>query len=215
VFGLSEFILAPRGERWPVGEGLILEPAGGPPVAVVRAEPWPQVRERPWPDGARGRPWLWRLLGVGRDPEPSRTAVRRLADGCPLAWLHHRKPLFYHTVGVFDGDDRRVGYCRWAFKGAGTADEFAVLRIDHSPAWQVKRASEAEYRVSGAGAGGGVGAVVSVSAAGCRVSLSGAGEGPDGVLLVAAVVALFQQVVPRTPNLSMASLCQERAPGVR
>jgi hypothetical protein len=108
--------------------------------------------------------------------------------------------MFHSTVGVFDGDDRRVGYCRWAFKGSGPADEFAVLRADHSLAGEVRRAGEAEYRVSGPS--GGAQAVVSVSAAGYRVSLPGAGEGPDGVLLIAAVVVLFQQVVAQTPNRS-------------
>ncbi|MFO0824907.1 MAG: hypothetical protein U0792_17605 [Gemmataceae bacterium] len=197
---MSEFVLTSRGQRWPSEEGLVLDPAGRSPVAVVRAEPWPQVQERLWPDGARGRPWLWRLLGVGRDPEPSRTAVRRLADGYPLASLHRRVGMFHSTVGVFDGDDQRVGYCRWAFKGSGPGDEFAVLRADHSLVGEVRQAGEAEYRVSGPS--GGARAVVSVSATGCCVSLPGAGDGPDGVLLVAAVVVLFQQVVARTPNRS-------------
>lgn len=211
VFGVSQFVLVPQRQWWPTGEGLVLDPAGGPPLAAVRTEPWPEVRDRPWPDGAAGRPWLMRLLGVGRDPERGRTVVRRLSDGYPLVRLHRRQPLFYRTVGIFDGDDRRVGYCRWGFKGAGSPDEFAVVRPDHSPAGGVRRAGAGEYRVTGAA--GGAGARVTLSASGCHVCLpeAGTGEGPDGVLLLAAAVVLFQ--LAGRPDAEPAAAPARPAPG--
>jgi hypothetical protein len=157
---------------------------------VIRAEPWPEVWERPWPDGARSHPWIWRILGAGRNAEQSRTVVRRMRDGYPLARLHRRAPLLRWTVGVFDSTDQRVGYCRWAFMGLGPPDAFDVARADHSLACAVRRAGEAEYRVSGAG--GGAWATVAVSGRGpdaaCRVSIAepAVSEGRDRVLLLSA-----------------------------
>jgi hypothetical protein len=196
VFRLTEYAFTLRGGSWPAGECLVRDPTHGEPIAVVRDEPWPEVLERAWPDGARGRPWLFRLLGVERYPRQSRTVVRRCGDGQPLVRLHHRQPLFQRTVGVFDGEDRRVGYCRWAFKGTGPRDEFAVLRTDHSPACEVRAAGQAEYCVSGVGVG--PWAVVAMSGRGPgvagRVALTPAApcDGPEAVLLLAAVVVLFQ-----------------------
>jgi hypothetical protein len=97
VFELREYVIAARGRHWPADEAQVLAPAGAEPVAVIRAEPWPEVWERPWPDGARSRPWIWRILRAGRNPEQSRTVVRRLGDGFPLARLHRRAPLFWQV----------------------------------------------------------------------------------------------------------------------
>jgi hypothetical protein len=192
VFRSSEFVLTAAGQHWPADEGLVHGPDGGAPVAVIRAEPWPEVWERPWPDGALRRPWLSWLFGIDGNPEQSRTVVRRMEDGYVLLRLHRRAPLFHRTVGIFDGEDRRVGYCRWSFKGAGPPDEFVIVRADHTPAAEVRRVGATDYRVSGAD--GGAWASLAVSAAVCRASTvqAGLGEGRDEVLMLAAIVVLFQ-----------------------
>jgi hypothetical protein len=195
VLDLNQYVIAARRQQWPADEGLIL--AGEEPVAAIRAEPWPEVWQRPWPDGALKRPWLWRLFGLGGNPVQSRTVVRRLADGRPLVRLHRRSPVFHRTVGIFDADDRRVGYCRWGFKGSGAADEFAVLRVDHSPACRVRRVRDGVYSVADTGDNGWATVAVTGQPAdpSCRVSVAdpAIGDGPDGVLLLAAVLVLCQQ----------------------
>jgi hypothetical protein len=200
VLSLREYAITSRGGSWPAGECLVFDPSRGEPVAVVREEPWPEVLERPWPDGVRGRPWLQRLLGVGRDPRRSRTVLRRSADGSPLVRLHRRQPLFHTTVGIFDGEDRRVGYACWPFKGGGPGDEFDLVGSDHRRLAEVRRAAAGAYRVAESH-GGREWATVAVSRGGaepvtpaaCRVCRSEAAPDrrEDGVFLLAAALVLF------------------------
>lgn len=83
---------------------------------VVRPEPWPDVLTRAWPDGVKGLPWLPWLMGHKRRTSQSRF-VTRTADGRPSLYLHEREPIFRQTVGIFNSDDVRIGYCGGGFKG--------------------------------------------------------------------------------------------------
>ncbi|QEL16694.1 hypothetical protein [Limnoglobus roseus] len=83
---------------------------------IARPEPWPEVLTRPWPDGVAGLPWLPWLMGHKRLTSQSRLVVRK-EDGRPVLYLHERLPIFRQTVGIFNADDVRVGYCGGGFKG--------------------------------------------------------------------------------------------------
>lgn len=134
---LAEYTVVPCGPPWPRGEARIHQAGNGPVVGIVRAEPWPEVLTRPWPDGLKGLPWLPWLFGH-KTTAQSRIVVRR-ADGRPVLRLHEREPIFRRTVGIFDADDVRVGYCGGAFKGAG--DTVSVLN------WSSPEFVESELRV--------------------------------------------------------------------
>lgn len=200
MFTWREYAVSRRGGSWPEGECLVLDAGRGEPVAEVRDEPWPEVLSRPWPDGASGRPFLMRLFGVDRYPRQSRTVVRRRPDGHPLVRLHRRQPLFQTTVGIFDAEDRRVGYCRWPFKGSGPRDRFDLVRVDHRPFATVAAAGAGAYRLVGSQGGLDLAALTispgSLRACGPvegRVSLSDAAADLDGgeLLLLAAAVVFF------------------------
>ncbi len=83
---------------------------------VVRPEPWPDVLTRPWPDGMKGLPWLPWLMGHKRRASQSRFVARKV-DGRPVLYLHEREPIFRQTVGIFNAEDVRIGYCGGGFKG--------------------------------------------------------------------------------------------------
>ncbi|QEL20931.1 hypothetical protein [Limnoglobus roseus] len=123
---LTYYTVIPCAPPWPRGEARIH--SGGREVAAVRSEPWPDVLTRPWPDGLKGLPWLPWLLGHKHRTAQSRFVVRG-ADGRPILRLHEREPIFRPTVGVFDAEDVRVGYCGGAFKGGG--DGIAVRDTAH------------------------------------------------------------------------------------
>jgi len=159
--------------------------------------------ERPWPDGVQGRPWLLRLFGVDRNPRQSRTVVRRYDDGRQYLRLHQRQPLFNKTVGIFDDEDRRVGYCQWSFKGGGLRDEFDLVRVDHQKFGEVRRTAAGVYRVA-ASKESQEGATVTISRSGvgpelsiaCSVSLTEVAFDcdKDGTFLMAAAIMLFLSV---------------------
>lgn len=169
---------------WPRGESRIHTAVAGPPVAVVRAEPWPEVITRPWPDGLKGLPWLPWLFGHKRTTAHSRTVVRR-ADGRPVLRLHEREPIFHRTVGIFDADDERVGYCRGVFKGAG--DGVAVANPAHQVIGTLSKAG-GSYRFT-APDGGPLG---EIAAATGGYVVTATGERPDTRLfLLAAALVLI------------------------
>jgi hypothetical protein len=112
--------------------------------------------------------------------------------------------VLWHTVGIFDGADRRVGYCRWSFKSA-RGDEFKILDTGHNAVGQVGRAGAGVYRVVGTGAAGELGtlaldgeAAAAGSWAGCRVRVGGGcstqERGP--LFLLAAALVLVSLRVP-------------------
>jgi hypothetical protein len=146
MFGLREYAIISRGGCWPSGECLVLDPASGGTVAVVREEPWPEVFYRPWPDGDKGRPWLLRLIAGTPRYQQSRTVVRRYDDGLPLVRLH-RQPGWLTRPGtcngVSDHEDHLMAYSRGAIQAPG--DEFQIVRLDDL--WNVRRTATCVYRV--------------------------------------------------------------------
>lgn len=109
---VEAYTITPCRPPWPRGEARV---HGREPI-VVRPEPWPDVLTRPWPDGVKGLPWLPWLMGHKRRTSQSRF-VARAADGRPVIFLHERLPILRQTVGIFNGDDVRIGYCGGGFKG--------------------------------------------------------------------------------------------------
>jgi hypothetical protein len=189
MFDLREYAVCPLGACWPPAECQILGP-DDLPVAVAREEPWPEVLTRPWPDGLKGRPWLWRLLGLGLPARQSRTVVRLLEDGRPVLRLHRRRPVFWDTVGVFDGADRRVGYCKGSFKSALGAD-FKILDAGHATVGAVGEAGDGAYHVGGPGAAGELGTLGFRGRGRCRVSVAtGCSAQEGGLFLLAAALVL-------------------------
>lgn len=146
MLNLCAYRVGPGGPPNPA-ERLVLDPAGRA-VGVVREEPWPELFTRPWPDGAAGRPWLMRLLGWGASDRAVRLVVRDRADDRPVLRLHWRQPLFRQTVGIFDADDRRIGYVAAAWKGAGPV--WTVRDVTHSPFVTLRRGADGSQVVTAA-----------------------------------------------------------------
>lgn len=211
MFASRSYAIAARGGSWPPGECQIVDAGDGRPSAIVREEPWPEMVLRPWPEGSRGMPWLMRFFGMDRNTSPTRTVARRVDDGRPIVRLHRPQPLFQQTVGIFDGEDRKIGYGRWPFK-SGFGDRFDIVRPDHQVLAEVRRQADGVYRAAGAAAGAEWGTLALATgdvpphrSAMINVTLPGVAPDVDQweIFLLAAGLMLFQ--VKREADRQIAS----------
>jgi hypothetical protein len=162
---------------------------------VIREEQWPEVFVRPWPDGDRGAPRFLGIFKPAGEPVTHRIVVRRADDGRPLVRLHERKPLFNHTAGIFDGDDVRIGYCRWPFK-MGHSPWFDIVLVDHRRFAEFRPTSGGVHRLTGDG-GADRGTVTLCEGRTARVTAGTTPPDNQGdVFLLAAALSLLRFGLP-------------------